>query len=248
MGCFNAGRGLFFSTGFLLRFNLFLQPYGDQASLSACSAFKSLALCCDWCWPALPQHFSTGAQLAPADGVNLLAHGITSHNRLPPPGHALGCCSPLKPYCHHVSVRAVLPPTMPQCYCRKAPICKAESDLPLPLRCFQASVLSSVDSSSISISRGIHSSLLSFNTAVIVVSSSPSYGFSLQQEQSRGITEPMRTCLPWNTHPGVQRISPAPQAGGRGDFASCCCLSLCISAGGLWSLQDSGQSVVSYLL
>lgn len=179
---------------------------------------------------------------------HLLAHGITSQNRLPPPGHALGCCSPLKPYCHHVSVRAVLPPTMPQCYCRKAPICKAESDLPLPLRCFQASVLSSVDSSSSSISRGIHSSLLSFNTAVIVVSSSPSYGFSLQQEQSPGITEPTRTCLPWNTHEGVQRISPAPRAGGRGDFASCCCLSLCISAGGLWSLQDSGQSVVSYLL
>lgn len=133
---------------------------------------------------------------------------------------------------------------MPQCYCRKAPICKAESDIPLPLRCFQASVLSSVDSSSSSTSRGIHSSLLSFNTAVIVVSSSPSYGFSLQQEQFPGITEPTRT---WDTHPGVQRISPAPRAGGRGDFASCCCLSLCISAGGLWSLQDSGQSLWSVI-
>lgn len=63
LASFNAGRGLLFSSGYFLRFNLFLQPYGDQVSLSACSAFKSLALFCDWFWPALPKKFSMAAQL-----------------------------------------------------------------------------------------------------------------------------------------------------------------------------------------
>lgn len=63
MGSFNAGRGLLFSLGYFLRSNLFLQPYGNQVSLSTCSAFKSLALFCDWFWPALPKKFSTAAQL-----------------------------------------------------------------------------------------------------------------------------------------------------------------------------------------
>lgn len=172
-----------FFLGYFLRSNLFLQPYGDQVSLSACSAFKNLALFCDWFWPALPKNFSTAAQLDACrwcDTVWLMKmHHVTgsrAQDRYTAPAPASQ-----SPSCSRVCRTRFLPGDFPPQCCvgteghRFVTLNMTLLHLSLPPRYFQAFILSSDYFSSSSHFRRCSFLLLLFSSAVIAVSPSPVY-------------------------------------------------------------------------
>lgn len=258
LGSFNAGRGLLFSSGYFLRSNLFLQPYGDQVSLSACSAFKSLALFCDWFWLALPKKFSTAARLDACrwcDTVWLMKLRCVNSSCARDRYMALALASQ-SPSCYRIHRTCFLPGDfVPQCCIgterhRFVMLNMTLFHLSLPLRYFQAFILSSDYFSSSSHFQRCSLLLLLFSSAVIAVSPSPIYLLLLVVETTvwnhtanKNPFSPGRPILTGRN----RRTSVAPPSQEEEREGLCllplAAFPLFIFGEGLWSLRHSvGQS------